>query len=267
MASLAILAGGEDGSGSEDLPLTTEVPSVQVPSTPAAPAAEMTIDAASRRRPVCHAEVNSLLNTVIAIVQNSYKTMKDPCTPPTVFGLCYAEPLATEVLLIVAASIILIAMAMATPWLWAQVSSMLHQNQMKKEEREVRLNHEEEMLKGIRFEELRRAEERLERLERLSRPAERTRMSNTTFPRTHRMTSSLSRLSEETEERNPLAIANSSYERDFARELTRRLSTEALASERNREMDRPVRITTTNRPRPQTLYVRSSYPSAASFPN
>ena len=204
-----------------------------------------------------------MLNAVIAIVQQSYKSVKETCTPPTVFGLCYAEPLATEVLLMTAASMILIAILLTIPWMWTQFSSMIHRHEMKKEEREVKLNHEEEMLRGIRFEELRRAEERLDRL---SRPAERIRVTSSTLPRTHRVAAQLNRMSEEPEEQVPLASINPNFERDlFTREVARRLSTEALVAARDREMDRPGR--TTGRPRPMSLQVRSPYPSAASFPN
>ena len=85
MASLAILALGEDGSGSGDLPETTEAPEateaplVQMSSTTFAAettTTEATIDTVSRRRPICSAEVIFLLlisfNFLLILIEFRY---------------------------------------------------------------------------------------------------------------------------------------------------------------------------------------------------
>ena len=83
MASLAILALGEDGSGSGDLPETTEAPLVQMSSTTFAAettTTEATIDTVSRRRPICSAEVIFLLlisfNFLLILIEFRYVFQK-----------------------------------------------------------------------------------------------------------------------------------------------------------------------------------------------
>jgi hypothetical protein len=79
-----------------------------------------------------------------------------------------------------------LAFLFTLPCFWLFVSDKVHKFNQKKEQREIQTEHEEEMLKGIRFSQLWEAEERL-RSNRVQPVPSRMRTAPSTLPRPSRV--------------------------------------------------------------------------------
>jgi len=102
------------------------------------------------------------LNTIVAVV-SSHLNGLEKRTPAHSEGLgfCQGNTLLTEVALLVLMALLGLAFLFTLPCFWLFVSEKVHKSNQKKEQREIQTEHEEEMLKGIRFSQLREVEERL----------------------------------------------------------------------------------------------------------
>lgn len=102
------------------------------------------------------------MNTIVAIVSSHLNGLDKRIPAPSEgLGFCQGNTLLTEVALLVSMALLGLAFLFTLPCFWLFVSDLVHKSNQKKEQREIKTEHEEEMLKDIRFSHLREAEERL----------------------------------------------------------------------------------------------------------
>ena len=116
-------------------------------------------------------QVNSLLNTVIAVVNTfvADMTRRDKIQHALLvessggLGLCLAQPLATEVSLLLLIFIAIVSLLAGLPILYLHLQDHCQKYNVKQTSRQLKLRHEAENLRDLRYLSNRAAEEKMER--------------------------------------------------------------------------------------------------------